>query len=77
MIGKMNGTFKKINDLVGMNIKLLNISKRTLRASAIVNCTIGVGLILFGTLSSQKWTIALGGLNIEGSVISSEEAKNK
>lgn len=69
MIGKMNGTFKKINDLVGMNIKLLNLSKRTLRASAIVNCTIGVGLILFGILSSQKWITVLGGLSIVGSVI--------
>ncbi|EPS49767.1 hypothetical protein CFSAN002368_16665 [Clostridium botulinum A1 str. CFSAN002368] len=36
----------------------------------------GVGLILFGALSSQKWTAVLGGLSIVGSVISSEEAKN-
>lgn len=51
--------------------------KHTLRASAVVNCTMGVGLILFGALSSQKWTAVLGGLSIVGSVISSEEAKKK
>ncbi|ACQ54115.1 hypothetical protein WBZ18_11685 [Clostridium botulinum] len=76
MIEKMNATFKKINDLVGVNVKLPNPSKHTLRASAVVNRTMGVGLILFGALSSQKWTAVLGGLSIVGSVISSEEAKN-
>lgn len=77
MIEEMNATCKKLNDLVGVNVKLPNPSKRTLQASAVVNCTMGVGLILFGSLSSQKWTAILGGLSIVGSVISSGEAKKK
>ncbi|BAQ13234.1 hypothetical protein CBB2_1124 [Clostridium botulinum] len=77
MIEKINANCKKLNDLFGVNIKLPNPSKHTLRASVVVNCTMGVGLILFGALSSQKWTAALGGLSIVGSVISSEEAKKK
>lgn len=75
MIEKINANCKKLNDLFGVNIKLPNPSKHTLGASTVVNCTMGVGLILFGALSSQKWTAALGGLSIVGSVISSEEAK--
>lgn len=54
MIEKINANCKKLNDLFGVNVKLPNPSKRTLRASVVVNCTMGVGLILFGTLSSQK-----------------------
>ncbi|NFN88658.1 hypothetical protein FDF31_16900 [Clostridium sporogenes] len=77
MIEKINANCKKLNDLFGVNVKLPNPSKRTLRASVVVNCTMGVGLILFGALSSQKWTAVLGGLSIVGSVISSEEAKKK
>ncbi len=77
MIEKMNSTCKKVNDFVGVTIKLPNPSKRTLRASSAFSCTMGVGLILFGALSSQKWTAILGGLSIVGSIISSEEAKKK
>ncbi|MDS1004339.1 hypothetical protein P9J83_12635 [Clostridium sporogenes] len=67
MIEKINANCKKLNDLFGVNVKLPNPS----------NCTMGVGLILFRVLSSQKWTAVLGGLSIVGSVISSEEAKKK
>ncbi|EJE7234374.1 TPA: hypothetical protein PTV43_001742 [Clostridium botulinum] len=77
MIEKINANCKKLNDLFGVNVKLPNPSKHTLRVNSVVNCTMGVGLILFGGLSSQKWTIILGGLSIVGSVISSEEAKKK
>ncbi len=77
MIEKINANCKKLNDLFGVNVKLPNPSKHTLRVNSVVNCTMGVALILFGSLSSQKWTIILGGLSIVGSVISSEEAKKK
>ncbi|AVQ38692.1 hypothetical protein C7M56_08345 [Clostridium botulinum] len=77
MIEKINANCKKLNDLFGVNVKLPNPSKHTLRVNSVVNCTMGVTLILFGGLSSQKWTIILGGLSIVGSVISSEEAKKK
>ncbi|HDK7173518.1 hypothetical protein [Clostridium sporogenes] len=77
MIEKINANCKKLNDLFGVNVKLPNPSKHTLRVNSVVNCTMGVALILFGGLSSQKWTIILGGLSIVGSVISSEEAKKK
>ncbi|MBO0526371.1 hypothetical protein EXQ31_16470 [Clostridium botulinum] len=77
MIEKINANCKKLNDLFGVNVKLPNPSKHTLRVNSVVNCTMGVALILFGGLSSQKWTINLGGLSIVGSVISSEEAKKK
>jgi len=77
MIEKINANCKKLNDLFGVNVKLPNPSKHTLRVNSVVNCTVGVALILFGGLSSQKWTIILGGLSIVGSVISSGEAKKK
>ncbi len=77
MIEKMNATCKKVNDFVGVTIKLPNPSKRTLQASSAFSRTLGVGLVLFGALSSQKWTAILGGVSIVGSIISSEEAKKK
>ncbi len=77
MIEKMNSTCKKVNNFVGLTIKLPNPSKRTLRASSAFSRTMGVGLILFGALSSLKWTAILGGLSIVGSIISGEEVKKK
>ncbi|WP_338753358.1 hypothetical protein [Bacillus sp. FJAT-52991] len=77
MIEKLNAKCEKVNDFFGVSVKLPNPSKNTLRTSSVVNGVVGVGLILFGVLSAQKWTAILGGLSIVSSIVLKEEAKKK
>lgn len=65
---------KKASEYTGMSIKFPKPGKRAWEVSAVLNGTVGAGLLLFGCLSPYKWVLALGALGVAGAVIAGRNA---
>lgn len=72
MFNKIHNTMdekcERVNNFMGVSIKLSNPSKHASKVSVATNGLIGSTLILFGVLSSHKWTILLGALGLLNSL---------
>lgn len=64
MIRKLNKTCKKINDILGVSVKLPKPAKSTLQAAAVINLAVGTRLAATGIALSSKWCLAAGGPGI-------------
>lgn len=76
MIKELNQTCKKVNDALGVSVKLPEPRKGTLKATSTLNWVVGTGLVAAGIVCSSKWCIAIGGLGIVSSFVQRHEAKN-
>lgn len=76
MIKELNQTLQRVNDTLGVSVKLPEPRKGTLKATATLNGIVGTGLVVVGIVCSSKWCIALGGLGIVGSIVQRNELKN-
>ena len=77
MIKEVNQACEKLNDTLGISVKLPNPKKKTLRAAAVYNFIVGVGLLAAGIVLHIKSCALLGGVGVIGSVILRKESKNK
>jgi len=77
MIREMNHTCKKINDALGISIKLPKPKKRTLKITSALNFVVGVSLLAVGVLLSNKWCAAFGGVSIISGIVQKHEEKIK
>ena len=75
MIKELNQTCKKVNDILGVSVKLPEPRKGTLKVTAILNCVVGTGLVVAGIVCSSKWCIAIGGIGIVSSIVQRHESK--
>ena len=71
----LDDTEEVIKRTTGMKIKLPKPGKRSLEISALTNSIVGVSLVAYGLLSTQKWTMILGAAGIASSIIVRSEAK--
>ncbi len=77
MYAVMDTACEKASEFTGVSIRFPRATKRVWKMSAALNGSIGIGLLLFGFLSSHKWVLLLGALGIMGSAITGKQAKQK
>lgn len=76
MFKELNQTCKKVNDALGVSVKLPEPRKSTLKATATLNGVVGTGLVVTGLVCSSKWCLAIGGLGIVSSIVQRHESKS-
>ncbi|MCI9455601.1 MAG: hypothetical protein HFE44_01310 [Oscillospiraceae bacterium] len=69
MIKEVNRACEKMNEALGVSVKLPNPGKRSLNAAGICNFVVGTGLTAAGIVFSSKWCTVLGGIGILSSFI--------
>lgn len=67
MIKSINQACSKLNKALGIALKLPQPGRKALRAAAIANFGLGVGLLTAGFFGAGVWCAALGGLVLVGS----------
>lgn len=76
MIKELNQTFKKVNDFMGVDIKLPPPKKNMLKSTSALNLVVGAGLLATSILFSNKWCGILGGLSVISGIIQKHESKD-
>ena len=76
MIKELNQACEKVNHIFGVSIKLPNPKKKTLKAAAVYNFIIGVGLVVAGIVLRIKSCALLGGVSVISSAVLRKESRN-
>ena len=66
MIKNINQACHKLNKALGISLKLPEPGQNALRAAALLNFGIGVGLLAIGLSARAVWCAVLGGLVLAG-----------
>ncbi|MFU2016491.1 hypothetical protein ACM6Q7_15780 [Peribacillus butanolivorans] len=61
-VGKLNGSFEKINKFFRVSIQLPNPSQKTIRVGSVFGTVFGLFLLIFGLISGFKWSTISGSL---------------
>lgn len=77
MIKEVNHACEKLNDTLGVSVKLPNPKKKTLKTAAACNFLVGAGLVAAGVVFTSKTCAILGGLGVISSVVLRKEDGNK
>ncbi len=76
MIKELNQACEKVNHILGVSVKLPNPKKRTLKAAAVYNFIVGVGLVVAGIVLRVRSCALLGGVSVISSVVLRKESRN-
>lgn len=76
MIREVNKACEKLNNTLGISVKLPNPKKKALKKAAVCNLIAGAGLVTAGIVFTSKSCALLGGLGIISSVILQNEKKD-
>lgn len=77
MIKEVNQACGKLNEALGISVRLPNPGKKAVKSAAVCNLIAGAGLIAAGAVFSSKWCAAFGGLGIVSSIILRKESSHK
>lgn len=77
MIKELNQACEKLNNTLGVSVKLPNPKKKTLKAAAAYNFIVGAGLVVAGIVLRIKSCALLGGAGVINSIVLRKESKNK
>ncbi|MEK4538399.1 MULTISPECIES: hypothetical protein [Peribacillus] len=61
-VGKLNGSFEKINKFFRVSIQLPNPSRKTIRVGSVFGTVLGLFLLIFGLIGGFKWSTISGSL---------------
>lgn len=75
MIEKLNSTFSKVNNAVGIEMDIPKPTKSGLKLSRVLSAAIGVGCLTLGRISSSKVLLTLGTLGTISAIMTSHEMK--
>lgn len=76
MIKELNKACEKMNHIFCVSVKLPNPKKKTLKAAAVYNYIIGVGLVVAGIVLRIKSCALLGGVSVISSAVLRKESRN-
>ncbi len=76
MIKELNQACEKVNHIFGVSVKLPNPKKKTLKAAAVYNFIIGVGLVVAGIVLRVRSCALLGGVSVISSAVLRKESRN-
>ena len=76
MIKEANQACGKLNEALGISVRLPNSGKKAVKSAAVCNLIAGAGLFAAGAVFSSKWCVALGGLGIVSSLILQKEGSH-
>ncbi|MDE5937625.1 MAG: hypothetical protein K2H37_00900 [Lachnospiraceae bacterium] len=76
MIREVNKACEKLNNTLGISVKLPNPKKKALKKAVVCNFIVGTGLVTAGIVFTSKSCALLGGLGIISSVILQNEKKD-
>ena len=77
MIKELNQSLEKLNDKLGVSVKLPNPQQKTLKTAATCNFIVGAGLVATGIVFTSKSCAVLGALGVISSVILRKEDGHK
>ncbi|MFD1899083.1 hypothetical protein [Enterococcus termitis] len=75
MINEMSRKINKINQKIGVNVRVPELSKKNMENSAVTNLIAGGAIATVGVLLERKELLLLGGLGLLGSLVLSIEAQ--
>ena len=75
MIKELNQACEKVNHIFGVSVKLPNPKKKTLKAAAVYNFIIGVGLVVAGIVLRVRSCALLGGVSVISSAVLRKESR--
>ena len=75
MIKEVNQACEKLNNTLGISVKLPNPERKALKTATVCNLIVGAGLLATGIIFSSKCCAVLGGIEIIGSVVLRKESK--
>ncbi|MCO0597077.1 hypothetical protein NGI46_06310 [Peribacillus butanolivorans] len=61
-VGKLNGSFEKVNKFFRISIQLPNPSQKTIRVGSVFGTVFGLFLLIFGLIGGFKWSTIGGSL---------------
>lgn len=76
MIKELNQACEKVNHIFGVSVKLPNPKKKTLKAAAVYNFIIGVGLVVAGIVLRVRSCALLGAVSVISSAVLRKESRN-
>ena len=76
MIKELNKACEKVNHIFGVSVKFPNPKKKTLKAAAVYNFIIGVGLVVAGIVLRVRSCALLGGVSVISSAVLRKESRN-
>lgn len=77
MINQLNKKLARATQAVGLEIHLPKPTKKRLSLSSKTNTTVGISLLVFGIITTNKWSLILGGTALVSGVIMGGEASKK
>ncbi len=75
MIQEVNKACERLNDTLGISVKLPSPKKKALKTAAVCNLVAGAGLVAAGILFPSKSCALLGGISVISSVVLRKEGK--
>ena len=75
MINELNRICRKVNNRLGVSVKLPEPKKNTLKAASTVNFVMGAGFVVTSVIFTSKWCAIIGGLGIISGIIQRHEVK--
>ena len=77
MIKEVNQACGKLNEALGISVRLPNPGKKAVKSAAVCNLIAGAGLIAAGAVFYSKWCAGLRGFGIVSSIIMRKEGSHK
>lgn len=77
MIDELNQKINRINQKIGVDVKLPETTKAKLTTYSLINGVAGTSLLAVGLVTGTKGTLVLGGLALASSLLMAYEAKKK
>ncbi|WP_314066741.1 hypothetical protein [uncultured Vagococcus sp.] len=77
MIDEMNKKIRRINENIGVEVKLPDTTKPKLECYSMINLGIGTGFLLLGVATEMKGYLLIGSLALASGLFMRREAKKK